>query len=142
MGKFVHTRLRLSFGANRINRAVVSSQEPSVPVHLQAVWDLSPERVGVVFIAAVVPTLFCTLSSASALSLTLKRWYLSATPLSGYLSDKRGTEWTTALCLLLSIPWFVVMILESHLALFIVAFGLASRYFRLCNLFKADSLVP
>ncbi|KAJ3510859.1 hypothetical protein NMY22_g15841 [Coprinellus aureogranulatus] len=86
-----------------------SSQEPSIPVHLQAVWNQNSEKVGIIFIAAVVPTLF-------------------SGPLAGWLSDKWGTEWTTPLFLILAVPWLVVMSLESSLGLFIAAFGISSFF--------------
>ncbi|TEB33405.1 MFS general substrate transporter [Coprinellus micaceus] len=79
------------------------SQEPSIPVHLQA------EKVGIVFIAAVMPTLF-------------------SGPITGRISDKWGTEWITPLCLILAVPWFIVMSIESKLGLFVAAFGLSSFF--------------
>ncbi|KAF5337175.1 hypothetical protein D9611_003430 [Ephemerocybe angulata] len=86
-----------------------SSQEPSLPVHLQTVWGLSSEKVGIIFIAAVVPTLF-------------------SSPLTGWISDKRGTEWVTMLSLILGVPWYAVMTVEGRLGLFIAAFGLSSFF--------------
>lgn len=46
-------------------RWIIASQEPALPLHLQDVWHFNPSKVGLVYIAAVVPTLFCT-SPASA----------------------------------------------------------------------------
>lgn len=40
-------------------RLVYTSQEPAIPLHLQNVWDLDSGKVGLVFLAAVIPTLFC-----------------------------------------------------------------------------------
>jgi len=40
-------------------RVVYSSQEPALPLHLQAVWGLDSSKVGLVFLAAVIPTLVC-----------------------------------------------------------------------------------
>ncbi len=40
---------------------VYSSQEPSIPVHLQHVWGLDSKTVGLIFIGTAVPALFCEL---------------------------------------------------------------------------------
>ncbi|KAF8203168.1 MFS general substrate transporter [Pholiota molesta] len=88
---------------------VYSSQEPSIPVHLQRVWGLNSAAVGIVFIAAVVPTLF-------------------SSPLSGFLADKYGAEWVTVFALLFAIPWWVILIIEWHLALFISTFALEAFF--------------
>ncbi|KAF8973801.1 major facilitator superfamily domain-containing protein [Flammula alnicola] len=64
---------------------VYSSQEPSIPLHLQHVWNLDSATVGLIFIAAVVPTLF-------------------------------------------SLPWWVVVIIQRRLALFVVAFAIESFF--------------
>jgi MFS transporter, DHA1 family, solute carrier family 18 (vesicular amine transporter), member 1/2 len=49
-----------------------SAQEPALPLHMQATWGYGAGKVGVVMIAAVVPTLF-------------------SSPLSGWYTDRRGT---------------------------------------------------
>lgn len=38
---------------------VFTSQEPALPLHLQEIWNMSSSRVGVVYLAAVIPTLIC-----------------------------------------------------------------------------------
>ncbi|KAF9470717.1 MFS general substrate transporter [Pholiota conissans] len=88
---------------------VYSSQEPSIPVHLQRVWGLNSATVGIVFIAAVVPTLF-------------------SSPLTGFLSDRYGPEWVTFCFLLFALPWWVVIIVEWRLALFISSFALEAFF--------------
>lgn len=40
-------------------RVVYSSQEPALPLHLQQVWGLGSAKVGLVYLAAVVPTIIC-----------------------------------------------------------------------------------
>ncbi|TFK40896.1 major facilitator superfamily domain-containing protein [Crucibulum laeve] len=95
---------------------VYSSQEPSIPLHLQRVWGFDSRRVGLVFIAAVVPTLF-------------------SSPLAGYYSDKLGTGWTVFLCLSLSLPWWVVVIIQGRVELFIVAFAIE-------NFFTSGTISP
>lgn len=83
---------------------VYTSQEPSLPLHLQSVWGLNSGKVGLVFLASVVPTLF-------------------SSPLSGWFADKKGSEVVAFVCLILSLPWWVVVIIQGPLALFIVAFA-------------------
>ncbi|KAH9486666.1 MFS-type transporter ppzB [Psilocybe cubensis] len=86
-----------------------SIQEPSIPLHLQDVWNLNSKSVGLVMIAAVVPTLF-------------------SSPLAGYFTDKRGAEWVSILSILLALPWWGVIIIERSLALFIVCFAFQSFF--------------
>ncbi|KAJ7630470.1 MFS general substrate transporter, partial [Roridomyces roridus] len=88
---------------------IYSAQEPTLPLHTQTVWGLNSKQVGLVYLAGVIPTLF-------------------SGPLSGWLSDKRGVEWLSVICILLSIPWWGIMILQGRLALFIVAYALASFF--------------
>ncbi|KAJ3506089.1 hypothetical protein NLJ89_g7065 [Agrocybe chaxingu] len=88
---------------------VYSSQEPAIPLHLQRVWDLDSRAVGIVFIAAVVPTMF-------------------SAPLTGFWADKKGTEWPATFSLLFSIPWWVIIIIEYRLALFVAAFALEAFF--------------
>jgi hypothetical protein len=42
-------------------------QEPSLPLHLQAVWRFTPDQVGLAYLAAVVPALICKSHSLSVL---------------------------------------------------------------------------
>ncbi|KAF8060998.1 MFS general substrate transporter [Lyophyllum atratum] len=83
---------------------VYTSQEPSLPLHLQNVWGLNSGKVGLVFLAAVVPTFF-------------------SSPITGWYADKKGAEVVTFVCLLLSLPWWVVVIIQGPLALFTAAFA-------------------
>ncbi|KAG6891111.1 hypothetical protein C0995_014201 [Termitomyces sp. Mi166 len=88
---------------------IYTIQEPTLPLHLQDVWGLNPAKVGLVFLASIVPTLF-------------------STPLTGWYSDKKGPEWVAFACLILALPWSVVVILRKSLALFIVAFALETFF--------------
>ncbi|KAJ7630469.1 MFS general substrate transporter [Roridomyces roridus] len=88
---------------------IYSAQEPTLPLHAQIVWGLNSKQVGLVYLAGMIPTLF-------------------SGPLSGWLSDTRGVEWLSVICILLSIPWWGIMIIQGHLALFIVAYALASFF--------------
>ncbi|PBK69466.1 MFS general substrate transporter [Armillaria solidipes] len=85
---------------------IYSTQEPVISSHLNSVWGLNSSKVGLVLLASVIPTLF-------------------ASPLSGWLADLRGPSIVIIIALVLSVPWYVVMIVDGHLALFITAFACA-----------------
>jgi len=86
---------------------ILTSQEPALPLHLQAVWHFNASKVGLVYIAAVVPTLF---------SSTLSGWWV----------DKRGTGAITVISLLFALPWLVLLIIQKSLVFFIVVFALSN----------------
>ncbi|KAF8213645.1 major facilitator superfamily domain-containing protein [Mycena galopus ATCC 62051] len=88
---------------------VYSAQEPTLPLHLQDIWGLDSRRVGLVYLAGVVPTFF-------------------SAPIVGWYSDRRGVEWLSVICIVLALPWWVVMIVQRSLALFIVAYALGSFF--------------
>jgi len=95
-------------------------------LHLQAVWGLEADKVGLVFIAAVVPTFFCKqLVWVNQFHVdTDSNLVIIASPLGGYWTDKFGSEWPCVAFLLLSLPWWVVIIIEYKLAFFIAVFAL------------------
>ncbi|OCH84423.1 MFS general substrate transporter [Obba rivulosa] len=86
-----------------------TSAEPAIPLHLQSVWGLDSAKVGLVYVAAVIPTVF---SSA----------------LAGWWTDRKGTAVISVVCLILSLPWWGLLILQRSLALFVVAFALQSFF--------------
>lgn len=90
---------------------------------MQAVWGLDSGKVGLVFIAAVVPTLFCTFFLRLNVLLPASPGE-PASPATGYLADKYGAEWVAALTMFLSLPWWVTLIIEKQLVLFIVVFAI------------------
>jgi MFS transporter, DHA1 family, solute carrier family 18 (vesicular amine transporter), member 1/2 len=71
---------------------------------MQKVWGYDSTKVGLVSIAAVVPTIF-------------------ASPLAGWYSDKAGAELVTMTCTLAAIPWFIVLVIPESVVLFIVAYA-------------------
>ncbi|KIY45220.1 MFS general substrate transporter [Fistulina hepatica ATCC 64428] len=88
---------------------VYASQEPTLPLHLQSVWGLDSSDVGLVYLIACVPTLFSSI-------------------VTGWATDKFGPAGISILCLLFSLPWWVVLVLEDRLALFVTAFALQSFF--------------
>jgi hypothetical protein len=42
--------------------------------------------------------------------------------------DKSGAEWPTFICPLLSLPWWITIILEYRLAFFIASFALECEF--------------
>ncbi|KAJ7693559.1 MFS general substrate transporter [Mycena rosella] len=94
---------------------IYSAQEPTLPLHLQDRWGLDSGKVGLVYIAGVVPTLF-------------------SSPLAGWYTDRQGVEWLSVICIALALPWWVVMIIQKSLALFITAYALG--WFFITGLFS------
>ncbi|KAF9454971.1 MFS general substrate transporter [Macrolepiota fuliginosa MF-IS2] len=88
---------------------VYSSQEPALPLHLQSLWGLSSQRVGVLFLALSVPMLF-------------------SSPITGWFVDALGAEWVATASMLLAIPWWGVVTVQGSLALFGVSFALQSFF--------------
>lgn len=86
---------------------ILTSQEPALPLHLQAVWRLNSSKVGLVYISAVVPTLF---------SSTIAGWWV----------DRIGTGLITVVSLLFALPWLGLLIIQKSLAFFIVMFALSN----------------
>lgn len=56
---YVLPQVACCLGHNQSRRIIYSSQEPALPLHLQTTWGLDSSKVGLIFLAAVVPTLFC-----------------------------------------------------------------------------------
>ncbi|KAL1749154.1 major facilitator superfamily domain-containing protein [Schizophyllum fasciatum] len=81
----------------------VGAQEPTMPLHLEDVWGLSSGKVGLIYLAGVIPTLF-------------------SSPFSGWYTDRRGAEWAISWSLLLGLPWWAIITVDAHLALFIVSY--------------------
>ncbi|TRM62992.1 major facilitator superfamily domain-containing protein [Schizophyllum amplum] len=80
-----------------------SAQEPTLPLHLADQWGFNSSKVGLIYLAGVIPTLF-------------------SSPITGWYTDRRGAEWAISWSLLLGIPWWVVITIDGHIALFIVAY--------------------
>ncbi|EGO02763.1 hypothetical protein SERLA73DRAFT_176125 [Serpula lacrymans var. lacrymans S7.3] len=102
-------RALAALGMALVYGIVNSSQEPSLPLHLQAIWGFDSYKVGLVYLAAVVPALV-------------------SSPLAGYYTDRKGSHYLTCLCLLLALPWWVVLTLRRSLVLFIFALALQSFF--------------
>ncbi|KAH7929365.1 MFS general substrate transporter [Leucogyrophana mollusca] len=88
---------------------VNSMQEPSLPLHLQAIWGFNSDQVGLVYLAAVVPALV-------------------SSPLAGWYADRKGSDYLTCMCLFLALPWWGVMALRRSLPLFVVALATQSFF--------------
>ncbi|KAG1716792.1 hypothetical protein ID866_390 [Astraeus odoratus] len=88
---------------------VNSMQEPTLPLRLQAVWGFSSSQVGLVYLATFIPALV-------------------SSPLSGWLCDRVGADYITSLCLILTVPWWILLTLRNSLALFIISLALQSFF--------------
>lgn len=65
-------------------------QEPSLPLHLQSIWEFNSDRVGLAYLAAVVPALICKSYSLTKRHLVLTR--VAASPLAGFYVDQVGPQ--------------------------------------------------
>ncbi|KAJ6549694.1 major facilitator superfamily domain-containing protein [Mycena capillaripes] len=88
---------------------IYSAQEPTLPLHLQDHWHLHSRGVGLVYLAGVIPTFF-------------------SAPLVGWYSDRRGVEWPLVLCISLAIPWWIIMVVQRSLSLFISAYAVGAFF--------------
>ncbi|OCH86034.1 MFS general substrate transporter [Obba rivulosa] len=86
-----------------------SAAEVTMPLHLQATWGLNSTKVGLVFLASILPTII-------------------SSPLAGTLSDKFGTGVIASLLLLLGIPWWGALTRTFSLAFFIVAYAIENAF--------------
>lgn len=50
-----------------------------------------------------------------------------ASPIAGLLADRIGSGYITCICLLLTLPWWIVLALRKSIALFIIALALQSE---------------
>lgn len=100
-------------------------QEPSLPLHLQSVWGYNSDRVGLVYMAGLVPALICEHLVAYGCSRTNLKL---ASPLSGLLADRIGSDYITSICLLLALPWWIVLALRKSIALFVVALAMQCEH--------------
>lgn len=121
-------RLRFTFHFTILSpcRLVYSVLETTLPLHLQDVWGLGSGKVGLIFLAAVIPTLFCTSAYPPSGSETIHATRI-ASPLTGWYADRSGTAWVCFGCVLIALPWWVVMIVQRSLAFFIVTFAIQCK---------------
>ncbi|EIW86381.1 MFS general substrate transporter [Coniophora puteana RWD-64-598 SS2] len=99
------SRAMAALGMALVYGIVNSMQEPSLPLHLQDKYHFGSDKVGLVYLAAVVPALI-------------------SSPLAGVINDRRGAEWLTTGCLLFCLPWWILLTLNRGLPLFVVALAL------------------
>ncbi|KAH9837913.1 MFS general substrate transporter [Rhodofomes roseus] len=81
----------------------------TLPLRVQALWNLNSTKVGLVYLASLVPTLV-------------------SSPLAGKLSDKFGPAWVATVLFVCGIPWFGLLTLDFSLAFFIVAFAVENFF--------------
>ncbi|KXN88557.1 hypothetical protein AN958_07193 [Leucoagaricus sp. SymC.cos] len=84
-----------------------------LPLHLHSIWGLTSKKVGVFLLAlSLVPMLF----------------KFKASSITGWLTEKFGAEWVAPNSMMLAVPWFGTLTIESSLPLFGVAFVLESFF--------------
>ncbi|KAF9228298.1 MFS general substrate transporter [Gyrodon lividus] len=83
--------------------------DTTLALHTQTVWGLDSTKAGLVFLAAIIPTLI-------------------SSPLAGWLSDRIGPEWVAALFLFAGIPWWGALTKQFSLVFFVVSFALENFF--------------
>ncbi|KAH9915534.1 major facilitator superfamily domain-containing protein [Fomitopsis serialis] len=81
----------------------------TLPLRVQAIWNLDSTKVGLIYLASLIPTLI-------------------SSPLAGKLSDKFGPAWVATVLFVCGIPWFGLLTLDFSLAFFIVAFAVENFF--------------
>ncbi|KAI0757424.1 MFS general substrate transporter [Daedaleopsis nitida] len=95
---------------------IITSQEPALPLYLQSTYGLNVSKVGLVYIAAIVPSFI-------------------SSPLTGWYSDRGGTLASTLVCMIGSIPFYILIFIKGPLVYFLVMFALL-------NFFSAALISP
>ncbi|KAG8829799.1 hypothetical protein FRC17_006005 [Serendipita sp. 399] len=86
-----------------------TATEPTLPLRLADLYGFTSTKVGIVYLATVVPSVF-------------------STPITGWLGDRIGVEWITVACQMLSLPWWLVMIIRGPVALMVTSLALATFF--------------
>ncbi|OSX63063.1 hypothetical protein POSPLADRAFT_1046397 [Postia placenta MAD-698-R-SB12] len=91
----------------------------TIPLRLQAIWGYNSTKVGLVYLAAIIPTI---ISNASA----------------GVLSDRFGPSLVAVVLLVAGIPWWGLLTLKFSVAFFIVSFAIESKMVAFVMLIYAE----
>ncbi|EIW71600.1 hypothetical protein TREMEDRAFT_67860 [Tremella mesenterica DSM 1558] len=105
----VNPRGTTSFLATFAFGLVVGALDPTLTLRVESVWGKSSAFVGLIYLAAAAPT-------------------FAAGPIIGHVADKYGSEWFVAPSMLLTLPWFPLLILNNSLAGFIIFFALGNLF--------------
>ena len=116
------------FSLNSWGSLILTSQEPVLPLYLEAIYGLDTAKIGLVYIAAIVPSFICECISYSIKNVALTTCAVPpASPLSGWYADKEGPLGSTILCIVGAIPFFFLLFLKVSLPVFLVFFGFMSK---------------
>lgn len=130
---FFVTRMYWPISNVTFTSIVITSQEPALPLYLQSTYGLDVSKVGLVYIAAVVPSFICQSSSSpSSPRVCVTLLYASltpttASPLTGWYADRGGTIMSTLVCLVCNIPFYILIFIKGPLAYFIAMFACLSE---------------
>ncbi len=112
---------------------IITSQEPALPLYLQSTYNFDVSKIGLVYIAAVVPSFICEHFETSLYpayrfpcSVLTPCQTPSASPLSGWYADHHSTVASTLICLVCSLPFWCLIAFKGTIAYFIVMFACIS----------------
>ncbi|KAI0731600.1 major facilitator superfamily domain-containing protein [Fomitopsis betulina] len=86
-----------------------SAADVAIPLRLQDIWHFDSRKVGLAYLAAIIPTLI-------------------SNPLAGSLSDWCGPQWIAILFIVCGTPWWGAMTTTFSLPFFIVSFGIENFF--------------
>ncbi|KZP00766.1 MFS general substrate transporter [Calocera viscosa TUFC12733] len=84
---------------------IFGALDATLPLHLWDEFGFTSQTVGIIYIAAIVPTAFSGV-------------------ITGWISDRTGSKWITVAFELAAVPWFALLTLPRSLALFIASLAL------------------
>ncbi|KZT52767.1 MFS general substrate transporter [Calocera cornea HHB12733] len=84
---------------------IFGALDATLPLRLWDEFAFTSQMVGIIYIAAIVPTAFSGL-------------------ITGWICDKKGSKWVTVFFELAAMPWFALLTLPRSLALFIACLAL------------------
>ncbi|KAI0719113.1 major facilitator superfamily domain-containing protein [Cerioporus squamosus] len=88
---------------------IITSQEPALPLYLQSTYGLDVSKVGLVYLAAVIPSFI-------------------SSPLSGWYADRGGTVASTLVCATCTVPFYVLIFIKGPLAYFLAMFAILNFF--------------
>ncbi|KAH9839037.1 major facilitator superfamily domain-containing protein [Rhodofomes roseus] len=88
---------------------VFSAADVTIPLCLQNVWGFDSRRVGLAYLAAIIPTLI-------------------SNPLAGVLADRFGPQWIAILFTICGTPWWGAMTTTFSLPFFIFSYGIENFF--------------
>ncbi|KAM5534344.1 hypothetical protein V8D89_011937 [Ganoderma adspersum] len=89
---------------------IITTQEPALPLYLQSIYNFDVSKIGLVYIAAIVPSFI-------------------SSPLSGWYADHRSTVASSLTCLVCSLPFWCLIAFKGSIVYFLAMFACINFFF-------------